>query len=337
MKKFFLLFFFCFTASAFYSTVFSQGRIDLGGRWQFRKAGTQEWLEATVPGCVHTDLMKNKLIPDPYYRDNEKKVQWVSEIGWEYKKDFNVSDTLFRIRHIELVCEGLDTYANVYINDTLIIVADNMFREWFADIRQYLRIGKNTLRIQFPEMASLNKKRYSQLPLKYPGDAKIMCRKAAYQFGWDWGPKLITAGIWKPIYFRTWTYNNLLGVQYIQRSLTDSVANMSAVFTITSTLADSVEVKVFNEKQQLVRKRALLKTGVNVVRADFKIMNPKKWWCNGMGEHPLYTLNHEVWFAGRKEASGTKKIGLRTIELVQKKDTINHSLGRSFYFKLNGV
>ena len=178
-------------------TVLSQDmkKIDLGGKWEFRRAGTNNWMDARVPGCVHTDLMRNNLIPDPFYRDNEKDMQWISDIGWEYMKTFIISDTLFRSPHIELVCNGLDTYANVYLNDSLIIVADNMFREWYADIQHLLKIGVNHLRIQFPAVTSENKARYARLKHKLPGDEKVVCRKAAYQFGWDWGPTLITSGI----------------------------------------------------------------------------------------------------------------------------------------------
>ena len=124
-------------------------RIDLDGKWRFRMAGTNDWMDAKVPGCVHTDLMRNHIIPDPFTGDNEKNVQWISDIGWEYEKTFTISDTVFRSPYIELICEGLDTYANVYLNDSLILVADNMFREWNANVQPLLKIGVNHLRTEW--------------------------------------------------------------------------------------------------------------------------------------------------------------------------------------------
>jgi len=316
-------------------SLFSQDmkKIDLGGKWKFRRAGTDQWLDARVPGCIHTDLMKNGLIPDPFFRDNEKNMQWISDIGWEYKKTFMISDTLFRSRHLELVCKGLDTYANVYLNDSLIIVADNMFRDWYANIQPLLKIGINTLRIQFPAVTFENKARYSRLKHKLPGDEKVVCRKAAYQFGWDWGPTLITSGIWRPIYIRCWNHMNVLNVQYIQKDLTDSIANLTAVFTFLSTLSDSAFIQLSVKDKMLATKKVPVQSGVNIARFDFQILNPKRWWPNGLGDPYLYPINHKVYFTGRLAAEGTQKLGLRTIEVHEDQDTD----GSGFSFLVNKI
>lgn len=308
-------------------------KIDLGGTWKFQKAGTSQWQDGTVPGCIHLDLLKNGTITDPFYRDNEEYLQWIGKIGWEYKKTIMVSDTLLWYKHIELVCTGLDTYANVYLNDSLIITADNMFMEWFANIQKYLKVGPNTFRIQFPSIVTENKSRYDKLPYKLPGDEKVVCRKAAYQFGWDWGPTFITMGIWKPLYIRYWNNVNVRSVQYIQKKLTDSQASLSAVFMVTSDVADSSHFSISDQNQQLVSENVALNKGINVVRLDFNIRNPKRWWSNGLGEPYLYSFTHRVTSAGRVSGEGVTKIGLRTIQLVQQKD----SVGSSFYFKLNDV
>jgi beta-mannosidase len=308
-------------------------RIDLDGKWEFRRAGTNIWMEARVPGCIHTDLMRNNLIPDPYYRDNEKDLQWISDIGWEYMKTFTVSDTLFRSPHIELVCKGLDTYANVYLNDSLIIVADNMFRDWYADIQPLLKIGVNHLRIQFPAVTSENKARYARLKHKLPGDEKVVCRKAAYQFGWDWGPTLITSGIWRPIYIRCWDHMNVLGVQYIQKQLTDSAAYMTAVFTYVATISDTGYIQLRVKDKTLAASMVPIKKGVNTARVDFMIRKPKRWWPNGLGDPYLYTIQHKVVFLGKTAGEGTQKIGLRTVELHEEQDTA----GNSFHFRVNGI
>lgn len=307
--------------------------VDLGGAWKFRKAGTKEWYPARVPGVVHTDLMRNNLIPDPFYRDNEGKVQWIGESGWEYVKTFQFNESNFEWRHIDLVAKGLDTYANVYLNDSLILVADNMFREWYVDIKQYLHIGTNTLRIQFPSILQQNKAQYDKLPFKLPGDEKVVCRKAAYQFGWDWGPTLVTCGIWRDIYIRQWQTVNVLGVQAIQKRLTDSVADLSAQFTLFSEIGDSVDIRMFLDSALILHQQVELNKGPNVIRGDFSIPKPRRWWPNGLGNPELYTLGWEVRFSDKLAAKGSQKIGLRTIELVQAPD----SAGRSFYFKVNGV
>jgi beta-mannosidase len=308
-------------------------KISLDGKWKFRKAGTTKWMEASVPGEVHLDLLQNKIITDPFFGDNEQYQQWISEIGWEYQKVFFISDTLFVHRNIELACQGLDTYANVYLNDSLIIVADNMFRTWYASVKPLLRTGMNTLRVQFPSVVEENKSRYGKLNYKLPGDEKVVCRKAAYQFGGEWGPAFITSGIWKSVYIRSWDFVNVLGVQYIQRSLTDTLARLTAEVTMVSTLADSSLIKISLNGNNVATHWAVLNKGANVVTVDFEIRNPKRWWSNGLGEPYLYSCEHKVYFAGRLYGEGTTRIGLRTIELVQKKD----SAGRFFYFKLNDV
>jgi len=309
------------------------GRMELNKGWKFRRAGTKDWMPAKVPGTVHLDLMRNNMIPDPYMRDNESKLQWIGQVGWEYTKSFNMEEDEFAWRHLDLVAEGLDTYANVFLNDSLVMVTNNMFRTWYADIKQLLRIGPNTLRIQFPSVEQQNKLEYDKLPYRLPGDEKVVCRKAAYHYGWDWGPKLVTSGIWRPIYIRKWNAVNVLGVQFIQEKLTDTLATLSAQFTMFAELADSAEIRLFLDTALVMREPIVLEKGPNQVRGKFLIKKPQRWWPNGMGQPNLYNFGWEVWFNGKKAGEGRQRIGLRTIELVQDKD----SLGKSFYFNVNDV
>lgn len=168
--------------------------------WQFRQQGTTKWNAATVPGEVHTDLLNNKLIPDPYYRDNEEKLQWIEKENWEYKTSFSVMPATLKRKHAELVFDGLDTYASVYLNGKLILKADNMFRQWKADVKSILRSGNNELKVVFQSaqnvVDSLAKK---DLPYVIPDNPRAYVRKAQYHFGWDWGPKLTTCGVWKEV------------------------------------------------------------------------------------------------------------------------------------------
>ena len=168
--------------------------------WQFRQQGTDKWNGATVPGEVHTDLLNNKMIPDPYFGDNEKKVQWVEKENWEYKTSFSVTPATLKNKHAKLVFDGLDTYATVYLNGKLVLKADNMFRQWRADVKSILRSGDNQLKIVFQSaqnvVDSLAKK---DLPYVLPDNPRVYVRKAPYHFGWDWGPKLTTCGVWKEV------------------------------------------------------------------------------------------------------------------------------------------
>ena len=179
--------------------------MSLDAGWKFRQADKTEWYPATVPGCVHTDLIANKLIDDPFYRDNEKRLQWIGKTDWEYQTTFKVSGDVLKRENIEIVFDGLDTYANVFLNDKPMLNADNMFRTWLVNVKSDLKSGDNTLRIRFrspineilPIMAKLD----YELPAVNDQGEKTSpyTRKAPYQYGWDWGPRFVTSGIWKSV------------------------------------------------------------------------------------------------------------------------------------------
>ena len=171
---------------------------DLKTGWQYRETKTEKWYPATVPGEIHTDLLNNKTIPDPFYRDNEKKLTWIEKKDWEYKTTFQVSPATLAKKHTELVFDGLDTYATVYLNNQVVLKADNMFLQWRVDVKKVLKSGNNNLVIVFKSaqnvVDSLAKK---DLPFVIPDNPRAYVRKAQYHFGWDWGPKFTTCGIWK--------------------------------------------------------------------------------------------------------------------------------------------
>jgi beta-mannosidase len=172
--------------------------MDIQKGWQYREIKTAKWYPATVPGEVHTDLFNNKLIEDPYYRDNEKKLEWIEKKDWEYKTTFQVTPATLKKKNAELVFDGLDTYASVYLNNQLVLKADNMFRQWRVDVKKLIKSGNNDLVIVFKSaqnvVDSLAKK---DLPFVIPDNPRVYVRKAQYHFGWDWGPKYTTCGIWK--------------------------------------------------------------------------------------------------------------------------------------------
>jgi beta-mannosidase len=181
-------------------TIAQNTSIELNKNWFFRKQGNTYWLPATVPGTVHTDLMDNGVIRDPFIGENEKKVQWIEKLNWEYQTQFDIDERTYTKKNIELVFDGLDTYADVFLNDKLILQADNMFRGWRIDVKPLLKRTDNKLFIRFysaqNKVDSIAK---SKLPFVLPDNPRVYARKAQYSFGWDFAPKLTTCGIWKSI------------------------------------------------------------------------------------------------------------------------------------------
>lgn len=182
-------------------TSFAQYRVtELNEGWQFRNMKENTWYPATVPGTIHTDLLANQRIPDPFYRDNETKLQWIDKADWEYRMDFDLAKKDIRDKKVELQFDGLDTYADVYLNGKLILQADNMFRQWTVDIKPFLGKKKNELLIRFWSAQNrVDSIANAQLPLIRPDNNRVYVRKAQFQFGWDWGPKFAGCGIWKKV------------------------------------------------------------------------------------------------------------------------------------------
>jgi len=293
--------------------------------WQFKKQGDSNWLEAKVPGTVHTDLFQNKIIPDPFFGSNEKQLQWIENEDWQYETTFDISENELKNGNCFLQFDGLDTYAEVSLNGVKILSANNMFRLWKIDVKKLLKVGQNKLEITFNSAVKRGKEAAKKLPYTLPGDEKIFTRKAQYQYGWDWGPRFVTAGIYKKVSLQFWNKAMLTNVKCNQK-LTDK-AELEFVTEIKSNVAGQFQLKV-NDKTKDIE----LKKGLNKVVLDYEILEPKLWWPNGLGEAHLYPfeinlLQNAVSFSKRE-----MKIGLRTIELIQKEDAI----GKSFSFKVNG-
>ena len=199
--------------------------LPINTHWQFREAGKTDWYKANVPGCVHTDLLANKLIEDPFYRDNEKKQQWIDKKDWEYQTTFDVNAATLGHQNVELVFEGLDTYARVYLNEQLVLQADNMFRTWRVNAKPALNAGGNTLRIVFrspikeilPVMAKLDYK--VPAPNDQGEKTSPFTRKAPYHYGWDWGPRFVTSGIWRPVSLQAWDHTRVDNLQIVVKKI----------------------------------------------------------------------------------------------------------------------
>src|ERR1700686_1035738 len=195
---------------------------NLDSGWQFRavanaeNADAKQWHAAQVPGVVQTDLLNNNLIPDPFDRDNEFRLQWIGLTAWEYQTTFQVDSASLGHEHADLVFDGLDTFADVYLNDQAILQADNMFRRWRIPAKPLLKPGANTLRIVFHSAITKMIPYVKSLPYILPsistynfGNEENIAtapytRKAPYQYGWDWGPRFMTEGIWQPVRLEFW-------------------------------------------------------------------------------------------------------------------------------------
>ncbi len=305
-------------------------------KWTFSQQGKNDFLPAKVLGTVHTDLLQNKRIPDPFFGDNEKKLQWIEEENWVYKTNFNLSEKEFQNAHINLIFNGLDTFADVFLNEKKILFADNMFRTWKVDAKKFIKKGNNTLEIIFYSASKKGKELAKQLPYKLPENERVFVRKAQYHFGWDWGPRFVTAGIWKPVILELWNDAKIESVKFTQET-SPKKAKIKFVTTINAEFQGLYDVKI-NEKLF----RVALKKGENIVSNIINIDRPKLWYPNGYGEPHLYPFKISLSKYNNVQKSKTKNlvldkkslnIGLRTIELIQEKDEV----GKSFYFKVNGI
>lgn len=326
MKKLFsFVLILCFAATGLGQNVLR----DLGKEnWHFRKRGDSKWLVASVPGTVHTDLLQSKIIENPFYGTNEKQLQWIEIEAWEYEANFAVSSEELKNQIIELQFDGLDTYAEILLNGKTILKADNMFRTWKIDVKKQLKKGNNTLHIIFESAVKKGKSEAKKLSYTLPGDEKIFTRKAQYQYGWDWGPRFVTAGIWKNVHLNFQNSATIQNVKFEQKVLTDAKAELVFVTTIDCQKPGTYSLKINDKVENVV-----LKKGLNQLIINYEIPNPKRWWSNGLGEAHLYPF--QISLVKNNEILSSKKlsIGLRTLELVQEKDPV----GKSFYFKLNGV
>ena len=317
------------------SVMNSNQKISLNQGWSFSSEIYDQSFPATIPGSVHTDLFENNLIPDPFKGKVEPDLQWISTLNWIYEKDFTKPGNLSPNHQIEIVFNGLDTYADVYLNDSLIISANNMFVSWKANISISQLKQNNKLKVILKSTIKEEKKIYSQLPYELPEGSRACTRKAAYHYGWDWGPRYITAGIWQDIELNIWETAKIENTSYKIEKLDSSIAVINAIVKINSTENFKGEIKYSSANQSLkyLFNDVDIKKGLHYYHFKIEFDNPKLWWTHNLGKPYLY--NFKIDLKQDNQILDTKdiNIGLRKIELVQEKD----AMGKSFYFKLNGI
>jgi beta-mannosidase len=321
----------------------------LHSNWRFRAlnpdaaAQFKDWHSATVPGVVQTDLLANKLIPDPFYQTNEAALQWIGLTDWEYESHFDVDSATTAREHQEIVFEGLDTFAEVYLNDRKILDADNMFRTWRVDVKKQLRGGDNVLRIVFrspvmkllPELEKLPYHLLSVNTAQSAAEKGIptdpFTRKAPYHYGWDWGPRFVTEGIHRPARLVSWDGVRIRGVHVDQQKITKQEAKLAVEVEVDSSTQQLAEIRVNYDGGSISIKQQL-DPGMNTVLIPVRIANPKLWYPLGYGEQSRYKFNVTV-KAGKVDDSVAKMTGLRSIELRRQPD----QWGKSFEFVINGM
>ncbi|MBC35194.1 MAG: beta-mannosidase [Bacteroidetes bacterium] len=300
----------------------------LSGGWRIHTLNDTTSYKAKVPGTVHMDLFRSGVIGDPFYRSNEDSIQWVADEDWVYELEFEMKAEN-RKKNMSLVFEGLDTHAIVYLNDSLILEANNMFRSWEIDVINLLKLNNN-LKVVFKSPHKYNKEKEEELGYKLP-EERVFSRKAPYQFGWDWGPEFVTMGIWKEVYLKVWDDYHLEDVYYRTDSIRNDKAYITAALEIWATVEKELDLKILAEGDQYIDQKLSIHTGKNFLHVPIIINEPKLWWTNGLGEPHCYTFYLRL-EDDKDFLVDLKSIGIRTLELVQNVD--EH--GKSFYFELNG-
>jgi beta-mannosidase len=321
--------------------------VDLtGDAWTMHEEGSSESIPAVVPGATYTDLMRAKKIPNPYYRDDNGKVQWVAEKNWIYERSFHVSAAMLAKPNVELKCHGLDTLATVWINDVLLGHTDNMFRAWTFDVKEHLRAGNNTIRIKFDTLTPYVEKNRAAYKKEYGidlSDARCWVRKAPYMWGWDWCRAVLTQGIWQPIEIYAFD-SHITDLAIFQHHHASGAVHLDIQTSVLGANSGAqVRTRVMYGDQVIATATVPVADGMAQCRVE--ISNPQLWWPNGMGEHPLYTVQSQLQESAgavvelladtsapaRVMDTATRRIGLRKIDVVAPKD------GVAMHVKVNDV
>lgn len=299
-------------------------QVNLGGAWRMREADSETWHSAHVPGSVYADLMADGTMPDPFWRENELDAFERMKKDYVYQRAFTVTEAQLAHAHVELVCEGLDTLAHVSLNGREIAFADNMHITWVWNVKEQLHAGENTLEIRFDSPILYCAKKAEEAPGWESSDATPgfrHLRKAHCMFGWDWGPRLPDAGIWRPIFLRTWDAARLENALMLQAHH-DGVVDVTIRPEIAGESAWSAEITAPDGE-------VLTLPETTAAEQVITIEHPQLWWPNGLGKQPLYRVTVRL-AAGDTR---TWRIGLRTMTVSREKD----EWGEEFCHVVNGM
>jgi beta-mannosidase len=312
-------------------------RLSLNGTWELRRTGADAPIPAAVPGSVYPALIAAGRLPDPFYRDNEAKQAWVGETDWTYTRSFEVTPDVLARDAVLLRFRGLDTIATVSVNGAIIGRAENMYRTYEFDVKASLTVGTNTVQVDFeapmPYMRQMDAEKGAMAgwiePMRVSSGAWM--RKEPCNFGWDWGPKLTTCGIWRDVELVAFNTARLTDVEILQ----DHSAGVSLTLRATAEQVRQSALRVTFAVSRDGKTVASATVPVEAGRAEtvVTVPEPELWWPNGMGEQPLYEVTAALLDGETLLDAQTRAIGLRTLTLERHAD----EWGESFSFACNGV
>ena len=306
----------------------------LDGAWEFRSTTDSGWLPATVPGTVHTDLMATGRLPDPYRSTYEDSVQWVEHLDWTYRRQFTVTDAQLANAHVDLVFEGLDTYATIRLNGNHIGQADNMHRTWAFPVKHLLRQGVNDVEVTFRSPVARGGELLAVYGRSLPADNDMgtpavspFVRKAGIHFGWDFAPRLVTSGIWQRTGIRAWSGVRIAHVTLVQEGR-GGLRQLRITVHTEGHADNAMQAAIRLGGRPLQGEWERLADGL---RFSTSIPDTGRWWPHTMGEPMLHLLEVELIQAGHA-SRWEGLVGLRDIALDQRPD----SMGTPFRFVVNG-
>ncbi len=305
--------------------------------WEFKPYKDSNFIKSPHQN-VHLDLLYHKIISDPFYSNNEEKQKWIEEKDWIYQTHFSLNLNELEKEIIYLVFEGLDTYARVFLNDKIILESENMFLKHRINIKDFAQ-EENTLKIEFSSALKTAEHLYDAHQVSLPAGndrnhkaTSVFTRKAPYQYGWDWGPRLVGAAIWKPVYLEFWDQMEITNERIYQIELKEDQAELGVIFNLESAVLQKAKVEIFKDGALFKTEYLPLKVGENTFKKEYLIYQPELWWPNGYGDQKLYDFTLKV---SSKDFLWEQdfKLGFRNIELERKAD----SIGESFQFMVNGI
>lgn len=305
--------------------------VTLNGAWRMREAGSDTWRDALVPGSVYADYMRDGALPDPFYRDNELPAFDLLRNNFEYRRTFSADARMLRARRIVLRCEGLDTLAHVQINGRHVGDASNMHITWLWDVKPLLREGENEIVVRFDSPIEYALAAYEKSPGwcstdAVPGFQHV--RKAHCMYGWDWGPRLPDAGIWRSIDLLLIDQARLESVLVLQHHQEGRVT-----LTVTPEIDGPAEGCTFDVAILAPDGTQAAFAANQAGSAEITLDHPELWWPSGFGAQPLYTVCVTLHASGCVQDTWQRRIGLRTLSISRQKD----AWGEEFCHIVNGV
>ena len=301
--------------------------------WTFLHPIKKIWIDAETHGSVQQSLISNKELPDPFYGLNETEFNWIEDYKWEFKSSFTLSESQLKSNFIEIEFPGIDTYAEVYLNDIFLFKSENNFRPYYSQIKNSIRQGENSLKVIFTPPVMYHTDRFNNEKFHYPATNDVgkipiasYCRKPQYQFGWDWALRMNTIGFLKPVSIHCYNNNRIIGKNCSTQFQSEETANLDFTLILSDSITEPIlwRSKIFGDKY-ITSKKDLIRSEV--------IISPKLWWPRGQGDQNLY---FDTWTLLNAKGdiidSLTFHFGIRKTELIIEPD----KWGTSYFVKING-